>query len=103
MWELMSRPAYCPHIHPIPNVCIEWSGVGLQPVVVDGDSLLLEAVAHTAVDWKHGGQPLTVVFFVEKLLAQLRYALALGHSGEGADECVDFFTPETRKQQIWTG
>ncbi len=55
-----------------PNVCIEWSGLGSQPVVVDGDSLLLEAVAHTAVDWKHGGQPLTVVFFVEKLLAQVQ-------------------------------
>ncbi len=54
-----------------------------QPVVVDGDSLLLEAVAHTAVDWKHGGQPLTVVFFVEKLLAQLRYALALGSQWGG--------------------
>jgi hypothetical protein len=47
-----------------------------QPVVVDGDSLLLEAVAHAAVDWKHGGQPLTVVFFVEKLLAQLRYIMS---------------------------
>jgi hypothetical protein len=43
-----------------------------QPVVIDGDSLLLEAVAHSAVDWKHGGQPLTVVFFVEKLLAQVQ-------------------------------
>jgi hypothetical protein len=43
-----------------------------EPFLLDGDALLMHALADASLDWRNGGQFLHLVYIVEKFLAHLR-------------------------------